>query len=124
MMKLILVTILSLVLTGCASQSIYQWGGYEQMLYQGYKDPTKMEVMQVELASHIKSVEQSGKRVAPGLYAELGTLSLQSGDQDMALALYARERDTWPESRGLMEAMIKNIERRKKPDTETQADKE
>ena len=123
-MKLILVTILSLVLTGCASQSIYQWGGYEQMLYQGYKDPTKMEVMQVELASHIKSVEQSGKRVAPGLYAELGTLSLQSGDQDMALALYARERDTWPESRGLMEAMIKNIERRKKPDTETQADKE
>lgn len=123
-MKLILVTILSLVLTGCASQSIYQWGGYEQMLYQGYKDPTKMEVMRVELASHIKSVEQSGKRVAPGLYAELGTLSLQSGDQDMALALYARERDTWPESRGLMEAMIKNIERRKKPDTEAQADKE
>lgn len=121
-MKRISIVMLALALSGCASQSLYQWGGYEQMLYQGYKDPTKMEAMRVGLESHIAAIEQSGKKVAPGLYAELGTLYFQSGDSDRALALYGREREAWPESRGLMDAMIKNIERRKEPQAQAQAE--
>ena len=107
-----------LALSGCATQGRYQWGGYDEMLYQGYKDPNKMEAMRVSLEKHIATVEQSSQKVAPGLYAELGTLYLQQGDAAKAVGLYSKERDAWPESKGLMSAMIKNAERR------TQASKE
>jgi hypothetical protein len=49
----------------------------------------------------------------PGLYAELGTLYLQMGEQVKAIAMYVKERDTWPESKSLMDALIKNLRRLK-----------
>ena len=99
-------------LSGCVTQPQYQWGGYDSLLYAGYKDPSKMEAMMVKLESHIGELEKTNQRVAPGLYAELGTLYLQAGAPDKAIRMYTRERDTWPESQGLMNAMIKNLERR------------
>jgi hypothetical protein len=82
------------------------------MLYAGYKDPNKMEELKLGLERHVAAMDKSGKKIAPGLLAELGTLYLQSGSSDKAIAMYTRERDTWPESKGLMDAMIKNLERR------------
>jgi len=111
-MKLIFAFAAGLALTGCASNSLYKWGGYENMLYAGYKDPAKMEVMKTGIEAHILELEKSGLKVAPGLYAELGTLYLQAGASDKAIAMYAKERDAWPESKGLMGAMIQNLERR------------
>ncbi len=99
------------LLSGCASPSLYQWGGYEQALYEGYKDPTKMEALRIKLEAHIAEMEKSGQKVAPGLYAELGTLYLQAGASDKAIVFYAKERDAWPESQTLMSAMIQNLER-------------
>ena len=106
---------LVLVLSGCAAPGLYQWGGYEDALYAGYKDTTKMEALRLALEGHIAEMEKRQQKVAPGLYAELGTLYLQSGLTTQAIGLYARERDAWPESRGLMSAMIQNLERRQKP---------
>jgi len=100
------------ILSGCVAQPIYQWGGYESMLYAGYKDPTKMEELKLGLESHIAAMDKAGLKVAPGLYAELGTLYLQSGSSDKGISMYKRERDAWPESKGLMDVMIKNLERR------------
>lgn len=100
-------------LTGCAHTPLYQWGEYDQALYSGYKDPQKMEAMRLKLDAHIAEMEKSGQKVAPGLYAELGTLYLQSGSSEKAIALYSKERTAWPESKGLMTAMIQNLERRK-----------
>jgi hypothetical protein len=111
MIRLIYALIIAIFLAGCAGPSLYQWGSYEQMLYQSYKDPAKTEALRSELESHIGLVEKSGQRVAPGLYAELGTLYLQAGNKGRAIALYRRERETWPESNGLMSAMIQNLEK-------------
>ena len=88
------------------------------MLYASYKDPTKAEDMRVYLTSQISEAERRNQKVPPGLYAELGTLYLQVGDNDKALGLYAKERNTWPESRGMMDAMIKTLERRQAPSAE------
>src|SRR5450830_669859 len=52
------------------------------------------------------------QKVAPGLYAEVGTIYLQSGAKESAVKYYKLERDTWPESKALMTSMIENIERR------------
>ena len=113
MLRFLLAIPIVVVLGGCATQSPYQWGGYEEALYAGYKDPTKMEALRLQLEAHIAEMEKSGQKVAPGLYAELGTLYLQAGSSDKAIAMYSRERDTWPESKVLMTAMIQNLERRK-----------
>jgi hypothetical protein len=110
----------ALALSGCVAPTLYQWGGYDQALYAGYKDPTKMEAMRLKLEAHIAEMEKSKQKVAPGLYAELGTLYLQTGSADKATGLYAKERDAWPESNGLMTAMIQNIERQQQSKKEAQ----
>lgn len=113
MIRLITVMLATIFIGGCvANPPLYQWGGYESKLYAGYKDQTKMDELRSGLETHIASMEASGKKVAPGLSAELGTLYLQAGDTAKARASYSRERDAWPESRGLMDAMIKNLDRK------------
>lgn len=99
-------------LSACATQTIYDWGKYEESLYAGYKDPAKVENMRINLETHITSLEKSEEKVAPGLYAELGTLYLQLGSEDRAIDMYAHERDVWPESRGLMTALIETLQKR------------
>lgn len=114
-MRNLIAVLCILVLSGCATTTRqYEWGEYEDMLYGGYKDPAKMEALMVGLESQIKLLEAGGKKVPPGLYAEVGTLYLQKGSQAEAIAMYGRERDAWPESKGLMDALIRNLERQKK----------
>ena len=75
------------LLTGCV-QNKYNWNGYD--------------------------LEKEKQIVPPGLYAELGTLYLQEGDAEKAKKYYAKERDAWPESKTLMDTLIKNLDSRKK----------
>jgi len=101
----------SLALAGCATNSLYQWGGYEEGLYASYKDATQAEALRLKLEAHIQATEQSGRKVAPGLYAEVGTLYLQAGNRKQAIGWYQRERQAWPESAPLMTTMVQNLER-------------
>jgi len=112
-LKIVLLALSGLLLTGCASRSgLYQWGGYDAMLYQSYKNPEKAVEFRQGLELHIANMEASKQKLAPGLYAELGTLYLQEGDGAKAVAMYTKERDTWPESRGLMDTLITNVTKR------------
>ncbi|HTJ97515.1 MAG TPA: DUF4810 domain-containing protein [Rhodocyclaceae bacterium] len=103
----------AMLLSGCVTPSVYQWGNYDSGLYASYKDPTQVEQLRIKLETLIAEQEKNKQKVAPGLYAELGTLYLQAGASDKAVAMYTRERDAWPESKGLMDAMIKNVGRPK-----------
>ncbi len=103
--------LLAFALTGCASNALYKWGNYEDQLYAAYKDPTKVQALRLQLENHVEQASKSGLKVAPGLYAELGTLYLQAGQRSQAMAYYLREKQTWPESEQLMSAMIQNLER-------------
>lgn len=109
-MKLLSIAVCSLAMTGCAHPpSIYQWGRYDAMLYRSYKNPEKVVELRAGLELHIAKMEQSKQKVAPGLYAELGTLYLQGGDSVKAVSMYTKERDAWPESKGLMDVLITNV---------------
>ena len=112
-MKIFLLALCGLFLTGCANRSsIYQWGGYDAMLYQSYKSPEKAAEFRQGLELHIAKMEQSQQKIAPGLYAELGTMYLQTGDSAKAVAMYTKEREAWPESKVLMNALIHNVGKR------------
>ena len=119
-MQFLLTLSIALALVGCAAPTLYQWGGYDQALYASYQDPTKTEALQLKLEAHITAMETAKQKVAPGLYAELGTLYLQAGAENKAVGLYSKERGAWPESSGLMTAMIQNIERRQQSKKEAQ----
>jgi hypothetical protein len=109
-MRFLLIAMAAATLTGCATNAtLYQWGNYDAMLYQSYKNPEKSRDLQTGLETHIANMESSKQKVAPGLYAELGTLYMQAGDTSRAVSMYTKERDAWPESRGLMDALIVNI---------------
>lgn len=113
-MKKIIIVAALLGLTGCAtSHGLYDWGGYDALLYESYKDPAGVPKSMQALAAHIGALEKGGKRVAPGLHADLGTMLLQAGDKDGALSNFRRERELWPESAVVMDAMIKNLETKK-----------
>lgn len=103
--------VLLTALTAACATGQYQWGGYDAMLYNQYKDPTQAEAMRVGLTEHLKALEQANARIAPGLYAELGTLYLENGDASTAIRYYEMERQTWPQSEGLMSALITNLQR-------------
>lgn len=115
MIRTFLIALFVISLTGCAiDPGLYQWGGYENDLYAAYKDTTQVEKLRINLETHTMLMEKNDQKVAPGLYAELGTLYLQSGAPAKAIIMYKKERDMWPESKGLMSAMIQNLERRQK----------
>jgi hypothetical protein len=110
-MKKLFLAAIVLALSGCATNTgLYEWGGYDALLYQSYKKPGELPKNMEALAKHIAALEKGGKRVAPGLHADLGTLQLQSGDKASALLNFRRERELWPESTILMDAMIKTLE--------------
>lgn len=97
---------------GCAAPSMYQWGAYDRLLYDSYKYADKVDALRQGLEAQVTASELAKRRVAPGLYAEIGTLFLQAGDTKKAVAFYAREKDAWPESVPLMDALIQNVDKR------------
>jgi len=108
-MKNLIVLPLVMVLVACAPKSMYQWGGYEDSLYKGYKEPEKMNALRTSLESHLVKLKTSGEKAPPGMNAEVGTLYLQAGDKANAATFYDQERNAWPESKPLMDVLIQNI---------------
>lgn len=111
MTRLILIVSCIATLTACAPPKLYNWGNYEQGLYNSYKDPNQTEALRISLEEQVVAVEANGQKMAPGLYAELGTLYLQAGSTDKAKMYYEKEKNTWPESATLMSALINNMDR-------------
>ena len=119
-MRTVLAFLCVLLLSGCVTTRQYQWGAYEDNLYATYKNPARAEQLAIGLQSLIAQLESSKQKVPPGIYAELGTLYYQSGKLDEARTLYEKERTAWPESKGLMSAMIQAIDRQQQTPKDTQ----
>ena len=95
-----LIRILSLVgllglLCGCTSNSLYEWGKYDQWLYENYKSPKNDEELYVDLTRLITEYESrknpAVKPMAPGLYAEYGFLLMRRGENERAGAEFEFE---------------------------------
>jgi len=111
-MKRIAIAAVAVLLTACATapQSKYDWGSYEQSLYQYYKTPAEMNALVASLDMTIIHAERSKHVVPPGLYAEYGYLLLQQGKAQDAIVYFNAEKAKWPESATLMNRMIKMAE--------------
>ena len=99
-----------LLLTGCSSPYLYEWGKYDQWLYENYKNPKNDEELYVDLTALIERYESrtkpDTKPLAPGLYAEYGFLLMRRGEHARAIQYYNKEKALWPEAAFFMDSMI------------------
>ncbi|MBT4860124.1 MAG: DUF4810 domain-containing protein [Gammaproteobacteria bacterium] len=113
-MKTTIIIILSLFLfSGCAariSQSNLYWGNYSHTLYNVKKEPGEKsnKAHQEELLSIIDKSTANNLRVPPGIYAELGVLAKERGDNNAASNYFRLEQNTYSEGSVLMKRAISN----------------
>lgn len=109
---------LILLVSGCASSGLYEWGKYDESLYNYYKNPENEEKLFLSLEKVIKDVSNKSnsfqKPIAPGLYAEYGYLLLERGRYKDAITAFKEEKKTYPESSLLMDKMIKSASQQSK----------
>ena len=101
-----IVPILAIVaLSGCATNSRFEWGNYDSSLYVYSKHPDKLPVFEAALREAIQK-GKAGGRIAPGLQAELGYCYLGEGKRAEALELFKAEVVSFPESRAFISKII------------------
>lgn len=106
--RLIGVGVSLLLLCGCAAQhERYDWGNYQASLYVYYKNPASEAKLVQSLQGLIATSTQTGRPVAPGIYAEYGYLLMQQGKSQDAIAAFRQEESHWPESKVFMDQMVK-----------------
>jgi hypothetical protein len=98
---------------GCAQSTLYRWGGYDDALYDHYKNPQKRDEFVARLSGIIQEAETTGGMVPPGCYAEYGWALYEEGRTAEAVIYFEKESKRWPESRPLMEKLIRNAARAK-----------
>ncbi len=110
----VLIILLLGLLCGCTSPSLYEWGNYDQWLYENYKHPKNDEELYVDLTALITKYESrkkpNSKPMAPGLYAEYGFLLMRRGENEQAIKYYNKEKELWPESAVFMDSMIQTAQ--------------
>lgn len=99
------ILLLAILISAC-TQTKYNWGGYENALYQYYKNPAELEALAEELGDTIAQAEREGK-IPPGLYAEFGYILLVQRKNSEAIVYFEKEKKRWPESARLMDTMLK-----------------
>ena len=108
-----------LMFTGCTSPHLYEWGNYDQWLYENYENPKNDEELYVDLTALITEYEgrknPQTKPMAPGLYAEYGFLLMRRGENSQAIKYYNKEKALWPESAVFMDSMIQVAQIADKP---------
>lgn len=110
--KLLLVALSTIILTACqTSHTLYDWGGYDEGIYEYYHDPVGAAEFPTLLEAHIEQLEENNQTPGPGLYAEIGTFSLKLGDLPKAIEYYQKEANAWPESKPFMDALVQNLQR-------------
>src|SRR5688572_12563267 len=108
MFKIAVAATAALCVAACATPSRFEWGNYENSLYVYYKKPDQRENYRKALVDAIERGENS-QRLAPGLYAELGFLSLEDGNNAQAIAQFQKEMTAFPESREFLASVVARV---------------
>ena len=113
MRRLLWLPVLSLLLAGCGSLTLYTWGHYEPLIYVSYAAPGKVPPeLQVErLEEDYQKARATNKRMPPGWHAHLGYLYYQIGRLDQAAQEFATEKADFPESEVFMDRLLANLKR-------------
>lgn len=104
-------------LTGCAPapQTRWAWNNYQDNLYNYHQQQMTDKELYEALLGAEQEASNRGVRLAPGLYAEIGTICMKlGGSADEVCGWYRKEAALWPESEPFMNSLIEGIERNQK----------
>jgi hypothetical protein len=108
--------LVALLCSACGPPAaLYHWNGYDDALYRHYRNPQDREAFVAALWVVIAGARESGQRVPPGVYAEYGYALYEEGRTQEAIPWFELEARDWPESRVLMQKMIRNARLRGAP---------
>ena len=110
-MKNFVLASLFVLLSSCASETIYYWGHYQELLYDQYQTPGKStpEIQALKLEEDIEYARSKNKPLPPGFFAHLGYQYLQMGRTADAKASFEAEKRQFPESAVLMDRFLKKF---------------
>lgn len=90
----------ALLAAGCANQqTLYDWGGYQQQVYEHFEgDDTSPDKQISVLEADLQKIQAKGAMPPPGYHAHLGLLYLEVGKNDQAVSEFKTEKTLFPES--------------------------
>ena len=97
--------------SACAAPTLYQWGRYEDSIFDMYLKPGSIPVGDeiARLEAEIEQTVSSGKFVPPGLHAHLGYLYISEGDYATGMIHFQTEKKKFPESAYFIDGMIERM---------------
>src|SRR4051794_12258324 len=104
LLKIGIVSALSVVASSCATSPKYYWGNYENIIYTQYNEPGKAspEYQIQKMESDIQVAISKQLPMPPGFYAHLATQYLLAGNAASAKFYFEAEKKSFPESAVLM----------------------
>ena len=102
-----------LILSGCATESLYYWGEYEDLINQMYIKPGSADpaTQIAKLKEDIGQASTAGKLVPPGLHAHLGYMYFLQGDTHSAMLEFATEKKLFPEAATFVDGLMNRAEK-------------
>jgi hypothetical protein len=87
----------------------YLWGEYEDQVYI-FLNRGNLEGQIIILEQDLQGIVSNGKYPPPGLYAQLGLLYAETGNREMAIDFFRKEKSFFPEAVTFMNFLIKRLE--------------
>lgn len=112
-MRLIGLSLLVALGSGCAAPTMYSWGRYENLVYQSYAKPGEMPPeRQIEmLEADYQKARSKNKPVPPGWHAHLGYLYFQIGKLDQSKQEFETEKKNFPESTVYVDRLLAKFDK-------------
>ena len=107
-MKIIILSLFFLMLSGCATKTMYHWGDYSSTLYALKKEPTteSRNKHKIELIEIISEANEKNKKIPPGIYFELAMMEAEDGNEIVARKHFSLELELFPESEKYVELAL------------------
>lgn len=102
------------IMIGCAaSEPLYYWGDYEELIYQMYIEPGAADsaTQVAKLKEDINKASTAGKPVPPGLHAHLGYMYFLQSDTHAAVLEFEMEKKLFPESTKFVDGLMGRLKK-------------
>lgn len=99
----------SLLLGACAAQpkTLYNWGSYQQQVYESFKDAGSSPQAQIDaLEADMQKAQAKGEALPPGFHAHLAMLYGKVGATDQFKQKLEAEKTLYPESQTFVDFML------------------
>ncbi len=106
--RLAMVLSFAALASACAPTGLYHWDHYNQSLNASYITHDQTE-SRTALEAAITSAQKEGRRVPPGVCAELGFLIYKGGQGEQAIEYFQKEAQLYPESKPLMDKLTAKV---------------